>query len=209
MESLYCGIKLLDYRSQKDYWPDCGKSIFAQFDDECILLYQAFNDSIAGPAVTHQNFVTDNPNFIPSRMTWVKPNFLWMMFRSDWAQKPNQERILAFWVRQEWFNSILSQAALSGRDKNCRSSDVVVQWDPDHHPGGGKNSNRRLIQIGLRKQKSLEWSLGTSGPAIKTIIDITPLVHSSNTSRQSSSNFLMPQETFYEFYSDNIDLPNK
>ncbi|MFM7854759.1 MAG: DUF4291 family protein [Flammeovirgaceae bacterium] len=25
-----------------------------------------------------------------NRMTWMKPNFLWMMYRSGWATKHNQ-----------------------------------------------------------------------------------------------------------------------
>jgi len=25
-----------------------------------------------------------------NRMTWIKPNFLWMMYRSGWASKKNQ-----------------------------------------------------------------------------------------------------------------------
>lgn len=206
MEEMFEDIKLLDYLSQKSQWPERGKSIVAQYNQECILLYQAFCPAIANAAILHQDFVTNNPGFDPGRMTWVKPNFLWMMFRSDWAQKKNQEKILAFWVNLNWFTTCLSEAKLSGRDKNCKSSPVVVQWDPDHTPGGGKNSLRRDIQIGLRKEKALEWSLGICGPAIKKILDLTPLVHSSNNSHKQSNNFLMPEEKYFEYYSESIDL---
>jgi len=207
MENELESIKLTDYLSQKTQWPKQGKAIVGQYNQECILLYQAFCPSIAEAAVLSQDFVTNNPEFNPGRMTWVKPNFLWMMFRSDWAQKKNQERVLGFWVYLNWFTACLSEAKLSGRDKNCKTSSVVVQWDPNHTPGGGKNSLRRDIQIGLRKEKALEWSLGVTGPAIKKIMDLTPLVHSSNTLRQQTQNFLMPEERYFEFYSDSIDLP--
>ncbi|WP_458785448.1 DUF4291 family protein [Vallitalea sediminicola] len=28
-------------------------------------------------------------SFKLNRMTWVKPSFLWMMYRSGWAKKPD------------------------------------------------------------------------------------------------------------------------
>ncbi len=38
-----------------------------------------------------------------NRMTWIKPNFLWMMYRSGWAVKKNQERILAIKLTKKGF----------------------------------------------------------------------------------------------------------
>jgi len=36
-----------------------------------------------------------------------------MMFRSGWATKPNQERILAIWMKRESFEDFLSRAVVS------------------------------------------------------------------------------------------------
>jgi hypothetical protein len=36
-------------------------------------------------------------------MTWIKPSFLWMMYRCGWATKPGQERVLAIQITREGF----------------------------------------------------------------------------------------------------------
>lgn len=45
--------------------------------------------------------------FKMDRMTWIKPSFLWMMYRSGWATKKDQERILAIDIKREGFNTFL------------------------------------------------------------------------------------------------------
>ena len=55
------------------------KEIFAQYDRQCIRVYQAYNPLIAKEAVLLQTF---GKNFNVNRMTWIKPSFLWMMYRS-------------------------------------------------------------------------------------------------------------------------------
>lgn len=62
------------------------------FDRDTIVAYQAYNDRIADAALCHGRFAEP---FSRSRMTWVKPSFLWMMERSGWGTKANQERTLA------------------------------------------------------------------------------------------------------------------
>ena len=42
---------------------------------------------------THGYFGGDH--FSLNRMSWVKPNFLWMMYRSGWGQKEGQVVVLA------------------------------------------------------------------------------------------------------------------
>ncbi len=37
---------------------------------------------------TLQDLVTDNSDFRPDRMTWIKPGFLWMMYRCGWVSSP-------------------------------------------------------------------------------------------------------------------------
>jgi hypothetical protein len=93
-------------------------------------------------------------------MSWIKPNFLWMMYRSAWATKEGQEVILAIRLCREGFDEILSRAVQStfsasgGNDRDAwqrqvKESDVRLQWDPDHDPNGA-DQPRRAIQLGLR-----------------------------------------------------------
>ena len=195
-----------EYDTQKSIWPRSGRQIIGHYNDSYIVVYQAYCQEIADPAVVNQDFITDNPNFLPVRMTWIKPNFLWMMFRSDWATKKNQERILAFHVHRSWFEECILEAGLSGADKNCRNRNVVVQWDPDHSPSGGKHPNRKDIQIGIRKIRSDQWAQGIKGPAIGKITDITEFVHQENLTRKQTGNFNMPVERVYPFEAKNIEL---
>jgi len=93
-------------------------------------------------------------------MSWVKPNFLWMMYRSGWGSKENQEVTLALRVRRTFFDSLLEAAVPSTWDRDLFATEedwsravgrsaVRLQWDPDHHPSGAK-LERRAIQLGLR-----------------------------------------------------------
>ncbi len=50
---------------------------------EAILVYQAFKPEIGRYAVANQRF-TGCEDYSPTRMTWIKTNFLWMMFRCAW-----------------------------------------------------------------------------------------------------------------------------
>lgn len=94
--------------------------------------------------------------FSYKRMSWIKTNFLWMMYRCGWCHKKDQERVLAVRITREGFNSILSKA-LTGHDEKERGmkekSSVRLQWDPDHTPTGAPEK-RRAIQLGLRDEVS-------------------------------------------------------
>lgn len=138
--------------------PQQGKHIIAHQTADEIVVYQAYNPAIASYATANQ--VLGGASFSYNRMSWIKPNFLWMMFRSGWAQKENQERILALWLLKSDFDDILSQAVRTTYDPKYHSSaeawadsmkqqDVRMQWDPDHDPYGNKVI-RRAVQLGLR-----------------------------------------------------------
>lgn len=80
-------LKVATYASQKDLWPKDGNHILAQFNDHSIIVYQAYNPKIAMAMVQSQNFHSEEctkSGFSMNRMTWIKTNFLWMMFRSGW-----------------------------------------------------------------------------------------------------------------------------
>ena len=88
------------YETQDDRWPQSGRHVLAQYDDEIIVVYQAYRPSIANHAVKNQAFGGD---FSFNRMSWIKPNFLWMMCRSGWASKPGQEHVLAIRMLRDGF----------------------------------------------------------------------------------------------------------
>jgi hypothetical protein len=146
------------YNEQTAIWPKAGRHVLAHYDDDTIVTYQAYRPSIGLYAVKHGKFGGDD--FSYSRMSWIKPNFLWMMYRSGWGAKEGQEVILALRVRRAFFDSLLAQAVPSTwyRERFAteqewslavRRSDVRLQWDPDHHPTGAK-LERRAVQLGLR-----------------------------------------------------------
>jgi hypothetical protein len=145
------------YPEQVKVWPREGRHILAQYDDDTLIVYQAYRPSIGRHAAEHGTFGGD---FNYSRMSWVKPNFLWMMYRSGWGTKEGQEVTLALRLRRAFFDSLLAQAVPSSWDREqfateeewsraVGRSPVRLQWDPDHHPSGAK-LERRAIQLGLR-----------------------------------------------------------
>ncbi len=150
------------YSEQIKAWPASGRHILAQFDDEAIIVYQAYRPEIGRFAVEHGYF---GGEFSYNRMSWIKPNFLWMMYRSDWGRSQGQEVVLAIRLRRTFFDSLLERAVPStfipelfeshdAWKAAVARSDVRLQWDPDHDPSGGK-LERRAIQLGLRG-KTLE-----------------------------------------------------
>ncbi len=84
--------------------------IRAVYDDTSVRVYQAFRDEIAEEAVQLGTF---GSHFGLNRMTWIKPSFLWMMYRSSWAEKPEQENVLAIDIKREAFDYLLENAVLS------------------------------------------------------------------------------------------------
>jgi hypothetical protein len=115
-------------------------------------------------------------------MSWIKPNFLWMMYRCGWATKVDQERVLALRLRRTFFEQLLRDAVAStyyppswesrhAWEEAVRGSDVRLQWDPDHDPAGSP-VERRAIQLGLRGATLATFAT----TAILAVEDITELV---------------------------------
>ena len=147
----------------------------AQYDLFEVVVYQAFNSEIADYAVQNQRF---GGSFSFNRRSWIKTGFFWMMYRSGWGQKSNQERILAIHLDRGFFDDIVSEAVPSQpsphiytpfglwkeeyyddklRQKAANDSDVVIQLDPDRTFQGNK-CGRRAIQLGLCRQKLREYA---------------------------------------------------
>lgn len=177
------------------------REIVAQYDRQCIRVYQAYNPTIAKEAIALQTF---GENFNIHRMTWIKPSFLWMMYRSNWGTKKNQEYILALDIYQTAFNELLKKAVLTSPDstsytgsqweKAFDETTVYCQWDPDRNINGNA-INRAAIQIGL-KGNILRDFLDVG---IYRIEDLTPFVRKWNEQRKNGklSSKNLPVEKLY------------
>lgn len=150
-------IKVKKYIEQLSEWPKSGCHIMAQYDDEKVIVYQAYRKEIGEFAINNQYF---GGEFSLTRMTWIKPNFLWMMYRSGWGTKEGQEVTLAIHLKITAFHNYLQHATYTSFDQtegmsheewrnDLENSNIRLQWDPDHDPYGSKQE-RRAIQIGLR-----------------------------------------------------------
>jgi hypothetical protein len=80
--SMSSAIPSQRYLDQQQRWPSSGRHILACFDEESIVVYQAYSPAIGRFAARHGYF---GGEFSYSRMSWIKPNFLWMMYRSNWG----------------------------------------------------------------------------------------------------------------------------
>lgn len=156
-----------------------ARQIRARYSAGTVTVYQAYSPRIAVPAVAAGRFVAP---FKRERMTWIKPSFLWMMYRCGWATKPGQEHVLAVEITRAGFEWALARACLSHYDRDLhadradwsralKTSPVRVQWDPE-----------RSVHLQALPYRSLQ--LGLSGEAVDryvdewtvSITDITPTV---------------------------------
>ncbi|GAB7052603.1 DUF4291 domain-containing protein [Catenuloplanes indicus] len=178
-----------------------ARQVRAVFTDRTITVYQAYSPEIALPALAAGRFV---PPFRLGRMTWIKPSFLWMMYRSGWATKPGQEFVLAITVDRAGLENALRTAVLSHYgprrghasraewSRAVRRSDVRVQWDPERDLRLSALPYRSL-QVGLSGAASAryvnEWTT--------SIEDVTPLarqVHTCAATDPTAARALLPPE---------------
>lgn len=152
----------------------------AQHDAHSLRVYQAYGDAIADAALAQGRFVS--PPFKMDRMSWVKPSFLWMMYRSGWGLKDaGQSRILAIDITHEGFAWALAHSCPSHPEDSMTpeawqalkaQSPVRIQWDPE-----------RDLQLRPLPQRTIQ--VGLSGAALAhyvndwtvAITDVTPLAH--------------------------------
>ena len=197
------------YLQQLQRWPAIGRHVLAQFDAETVVVYQAYRPVIGRFAAENQRF---GGEFSFSRMSWIKPNFLWMMYRSDWGTKLGQEITLAVRLRRTGFDEILVRAVHSSYVQEIYTSPEVwkarlaespvrLQWDPDHDPRGGKQE-RRAIQLGLAgdvlRQYAQDW--------IVSIEDISGFVAEQRPQAECNgfANLVTPREEVYPVASQEI-----
>jgi hypothetical protein len=180
------------------------RQIRAVFDDETIRVYQAFGDDIADAALALGTFAS--PPFKMERMTWIKPSFLWMMYRAGWGFKdPQQQRILALDISREGFEWALAHSCPSHPEPEMtreewtrvkEASPVRVQWDPERDLHFNPLPHRS-IQIGLGKAAVelyvKQW--------IRRIVEVTDQAHRIcalvKDGRLAEATDLLPKERIY------------
>ena len=139
--------------------------IRALYTDRTVRVYQAYRPEIAMAALAAGRFV---PPFSEGRMTWIKPSFNWMMYRSGYATKPGQEVVLAIDIKREGFDWALEHAALSrfipavhasheAWRGELEDSPVRVQWDPERDWRLDVIDGVRAIQIGLAGEAAIRY----------------------------------------------------
>ena len=144
-----------------------------EYDNEGVYIYQAYCNDIADWAIENQRL--GGPLFNASRMTWIKPSFAWVLYRSGYAQKHNQERILKIKISHHVIAQILKQCSCK---HGGGGSFGIIQWDPARDILTVENSeprkmqSKRAIQIGIKGHLS---ELYVS--SILSIQDVTTLAH--------------------------------
>lgn len=143
-----------------------------------ITVYQAYSPEIGLPAVREGRFPAA---WKRDRMTWIKPSFLWMMYRCGWATKAGQETVLAVEITRDGFEWALRHACLSSYvrglhpdrsawQRQLKRAPTRIQWDPER-------------DLHLRPLPYRSLQLGLSGEAVRryadewtvAIRDVTPL----------------------------------
>ncbi|MEW2074905.1 DUF4291 domain-containing protein [Streptomyces sp. NPDC013433] len=150
----------------------------AHHTDSTVTVYQAYRPEIGRAAARHGRFTS---SWSRERMTWIKPSFLWMMYRCGWGTKKDQETVLAVEISREGFVWALRNACLSHYvpalhgdggtwKRELRKAPARVQWDPERDLRLDPLPYRSL-QLGLAREAAAryadEWIVG--------IEDVTPL----------------------------------
>ncbi|MFP1628419.1 DUF4291 domain-containing protein [Streptomyces sp. 5K101] len=180
------------------------RGIRAAYADSTITVYQAYSPEIGLPSAREGRFTAA---WKRDRMTWIKPSFLWMMYRCGWGAKAGQETVLAVEITRDGFEWALRHACLSSYahgvhpdratwQRQLKRAPARVQWDPER-------------DLHLRPLPYRSLQLGLSGEAARryadewtvAIRDVTPLAHEIhalvNGGDPDSAARLLPQERPY------------
>ena len=180
-----------------------SNEIRAVYSKDTIRVYQAYNKMSASEAVMKGTF---GDHFKMDRMTWIKPSFLWMMYRCGWATKENQEYVLAIDIQRKAFDYLVANAVISTYQEemygSCEewkrliySSDIRLQWDPERDIHGNP-LNYRSLQLGLRGEALRKY-------VDEWIVDITDITSYVNELKclilqKKDVSMLLPKENVYQ-----------
>ncbi|MET8578933.1 DUF4291 domain-containing protein [Streptomyces sp. NPDC005012] len=160
--------------------PGSRYQVRALYSADTVTVYQAYRPGIGLPAARDGRFPAA---WKRDRMTWIKPSFLWMMYRCGWASKEGQETVLAVEIRRDGFEWALRNACLSHYARGAhedraswiralRRAPARVQWDPERDLRAQPLPHRSL-QLGLAGEAAARYA----DAWITGIEDVTPLAH--------------------------------
>ncbi|WP_309049949.1 DUF4291 domain-containing protein [Streptomyces sp.] len=171
---------------------------------DTVTVYQAYAPALGLPAARDGRFPDA---WKRDRMTWIKPSFLWMMYRSGWGTKEGQETVLAVEITREGFDWALRHAQLSHYvrglhadrttwQRELRRAPARVQWDPERDPHL-RPLPYRSLQLGLTgeayRRYADEWTV--------SVTDVTGLAHEVHARVRAgdveAARRLMPREEPY------------
>lgn len=178
--------------------------IRARHTASTVVVHQAYPPAIGLPAARDGRFPAA---WKRDRMTWIKPSFLWMMYRCGWGTKEGQETVLAVEITREGFEWALRHACLShyrpgvhadraAWQRRLRRAPARVQWDPER-------------DLDLRPLPHRSLQLGLSGEAARryadewtvSVTDVTGLAHDIHgllrDGRPEEARRLLPRESPY------------
>ncbi|MFG3056355.1 DUF4291 domain-containing protein [Kitasatospora sp. NPDC048239] len=158
--------------------PEPKHQIRALHTASTVTVYQAYSPEIGLPAARDGRFP---PAWRRDRMTWIKPSFLWMMYRCGWAGKEGQETVLAVEITREGFEWALGNACLSHYEhglhpdratwqRRLKRAPARVQWDPERDLHLQPLAHRSL-QLGLAGEAAARYA----DEWIVSIHDVTTL----------------------------------
>jgi hypothetical protein len=180
------------------------RQVRAVYTPETITVYQGCPVPVALAAAKAGRFV---PPFLRDRMTWLKPSFLWMMYRSQWAAPDTQERVLAVEMTREGFEWALAHSGLAQYDHaffpdrerwaaTLNDSPVRVQWEQE-----------RSLQLKPLPHRTLRVGLGVEvidRYVQDWTVDITDVTHQARRigdlvrrGDESRADQMLPQERPY------------
>ncbi|MFF4378157.1 DUF4291 domain-containing protein [Kitasatospora sp. NPDC001547] len=145
-----------------------------------VTVYQAYSPEIGLPAARDGRFPAA---WKRDRMTWIKPSFLWMMYRCGWGTKEGQETVLAVEITREGFEWALGNSCLShyvpelhpdqaAWKRELKRSPARVQWDPERGLRLQPLPHRSL-QLGLAGEAARRYA----DDWIVSVTDVTELAH--------------------------------
>ncbi|MFH9131494.1 DUF4291 domain-containing protein [Streptomyces griseoaurantiacus] len=180
------------------------REVRAAHTDATVTVYQAYAPEIGVPAAEAGRFPAA---WKRDRMTWIKPSFLWMMYRCGWGTKQGQETVLAVEISREGFEWALRHACLSSYapgvhpdrttwQRELKRAPTRVQWGPER-------------DLYLRPLPYRSLQLGLSGDAARryadewtvSLTDVTSFAHEIHAlvrdGDTDSAARLLPQESPY------------
>ncbi|WP_306333945.1 DUF4291 domain-containing protein [Streptomyces sp. KL118A] len=181
--------------------------IRALHTDTTITVYQAYAPELGVPAARTGRFPAA---WKRDRMTWIKPSFLWMMYRCGWATKEGQQTVLAVEITREGFDWALRHACLShyvrglhpdqaAWKRDLRRSPARVQWDPERDLHLTALPHRSL-QLGLSGEASRrfadEWTVSITDVTDRAR-EIHGLVRDGSDDGLAAATRLLPEERPY------------